>query len=283
MDPALDFAVRLARQAGQLLSSRFLAPDNKTRLKPDHSVVTDADVAADRLIRDAIRDAYPGDLYLSEELQPVLDDLKGETAPPIWVVDPLDGTTNFSLGLPIWGVLLCRLVSGWPEVAALYFPMLGELYTAQRGLGAYWNGEKLRLLSGERKSRQVSFFACCSRTFRRYQVNIPFKPRILGSAAYNVCCVARSIAVLSFDVSPKIWDLAGAWLLLEEAGGSIQTYDGSQPFPVRAGQAYAEMNFPVLAGATPEVVSRWQMEIQPKPSKPVVSQSELVKIIAPEQ
>jgi myo-inositol-1(or 4)-monophosphatase len=77
--------------------------------------------------------------------------------------------------------------------------------------------------------------------------------------------VARSIAVLSFDVSPKIWDIAGAWLLLEEAGGSIQTYDGSQPFPVRASQAYADMNFPVLAGATPELIARWRQEIQLKP------------------
>jgi myo-inositol-1(or 4)-monophosphatase len=264
MDSVLDFAIQLARQAGQFLSNRYLAPDNKTRLKPDHSVVTDADVAADLLIREAIRAAYPDDLYLSEELQPALGDLEGETAPPIWVVDPLDGTTNFSLGLPIWGVLLCRLVSGWPDVAALYFPMLDELFTAQRGLGAYRNGEKLELPE-HGKSQPVSFFACCSRTFQRYQVSIPFKPRIMGSAAYNVCCVARSIAVLSFDVSPKIWDIAGAWLILEEAGGSIRTYDGSLPFPVRAGQAYADMNFPVLAGVTPAVVSRWQKEIQPKP------------------
>ena len=264
MDPALDFAIQMARLAGQFLSSRFLAPDNEMRLKADHSVVTEADVAADRMICDAIRAAYPDDLYLSEELQPLLGDLQGETAPPIWVVDPLDGTTNFGLGLPIWGVLLCRLVSGWPDVAVLYFPLLNELYTAQRGLGAFRNGEKLGLPE-QGKSRPASFFACCSRTFRHYQVNIPFKPRILGSAAYNVCCVARSIAVLSFDVSPKIWDIAGAWLLLEEAGGSIQTYDGSQPFPVRAGQAYADMNFPVLAGATPELIARWRQEIQLKP------------------
>ncbi len=265
MDPALDFAIQLARQAGLYLSGRFFAPDNETRLKPDHSVVTDADVAADRMICDAIQAAYPEDLYLSEELQPALEGFQGESVPAIWVVDPLDGTTNFSLGLPIWGVLLCRLVSGRPDVAALYFPLLDELYTAQRGVGAFLNGEKI-WLPEQGKRRPVSFFACCSRTFRHYQVNIPFKPRILGSAAYNVCCVARSIAILSFDVSPKIWDIAGAWLLLEEAGGSIQTYDGSQPFPVRASQAYAEMNFPVLAGATPELISRWQREIQPKPN-----------------
>jgi myo-inositol-1(or 4)-monophosphatase len=263
MDPVLDFAIQLARQAGEFLSGRFFASDNAASLKPDRSVVTQADVAADRMIYDAIRAAYPDDLYLSEELHPELNALPGDAIPPMWVVDPLDGTTNFSLGLPIWGVLICRLVAGLPEVAVLYFPMLDELYTAQRGRGAYRNGEKLILPVAD-NGRPISFFACCSRTFRHYQVNIPFKPRILGSAAYNVCCVARSIAILSFDASPKIWDIAGAWLLLNEAGGCIQTYDGSRPFPVKTGQAYQQKDFPVLAGISAEVVDRWRQEIQPK-------------------
>ena len=264
MDPVLDFAIQLARRAGQFLSGRFQALDNEISLKPDRSVVTQADLASDRLIREAIQHDYPDDLYLSEELQPVLDEFPAASMPSIWVVDPLDGTTNFSLGLPIWGVLLCRLVAGWPDTAVLYFPMLDELYTAQRGRGAYRNGEKL-VLRMEDKDRLISFFACCSRTFRRYQVNIPFKPRILGSAAYNLCCVARSIAVLSFDASPKIWDIAGAWLLLNEAGGYIQTYDSSRPFPVSTGLEYARLNYPVIAGATPEVVARWRQEIQLRP------------------
>jgi myo-inositol-1(or 4)-monophosphatase len=180
----------------------------------------------------------------------------------VWVVDPLDGTTNFSLGLPIWGILLTRLVDGWPDLAAMYFPMLDEMYTTQRGQGAYLNGVKIEI---KQNSQPISFFACCSRTYRNYQVNIPFKPRILGSAAYNLCCVARSIAVLSFEASPKIWDIAGAWLLLQEAGGWIQTYDGSQPFPAIAALEYARLDFPVMAGATPELVQRWQREIKPWP------------------
>jgi myo-inositol-1(or 4)-monophosphatase len=261
MDLALDFAIQLAHQAGQFLVTQYRTPGSVASLKSDHSVVTIADLAADQLIRDAIQAAYPDDLYLSEELQPALGESPGEKMPALWIVDPLDGTTNFSLGLPIWGILLTRLVGGWPDLAAMYFPMLDEMYTTQRGQGAYLNGEKVEV---KQNNQLTSFFACCSRTFRLYQVDIPFKPRILGSAAYNLCCVARSSAVISFEASPKIWDIAGAWLLLQEAGGWIETYDGSQPFPVIPPLEYARLDFPVIAGATPELVRRWQREIKPR-------------------
>ena len=263
MTDPLSFAIQLAQQAGDLLAAAFRKDERAATWKDDHSLVTQADVASDQLITALIRQNFPDDLIMSEELQPGYPFRSGSPDRAVWVIDPLDGTTNFHLGLHYWGVLIARLVDGSPDTAALYFPLLGELYSAQKGRGAFLNHQPLEIDASQ--YRKLSFFACCSRTFRHYQVNIPFKPRILGSAAYNVCCVARSIAVLSFDVSPKIWDIAGAWLLLEEAGGSIQTYDGSQPFPVRAGQAYADMNFPVLAGATPELIARWRQEIQLKP------------------
>jgi myo-inositol-1(or 4)-monophosphatase len=262
MDVDLDFAVRLAQQAGEYLETQYRSAETSIGLKPDRSVVTQADVAADRMIRTAIQARYPDDLYLSEELQPGLMDGHKEQLPAIWVVDPLDGTTNFSLGLPIWGTLITRLVDGWPYLAVMYFPMLGEFFTAQLGKGAFLNGEKIWI--DPQKSRPpVSFFACCSRTFRNYRVGVPFKPRILGSAAYNLCCVARSIAILSFEATPKIWDIAGAWLFLQEAGGYIRAFDGNQIFPVTGSGDFAKQDFPVIAGLTPELVERWRGEIQP--------------------
>ena len=263
MDPALDFAVQLARQTGQVLVEGFRASRSPASLKADHSVVTAADLAADQMIYHAVQRTYPDDLYLSEELRPKLVVPSGKEIPAVWVVDPIDGTTNFSLGLHIWGVLVVRLIHGRPEVAAMYFPLLDEMFTAQREGGAYLNGQRVQVLSPE-SNGPASFFACCTRTFRNYQVNIPFKPRILGSTAYNLCCVGRSIAVIGFEATPKIWDIAGAWLFVREAGGWIETYDGSQPFPVRFGTDYSEMNYPILAAATQELVTRWRPEIQPR-------------------
>ncbi len=100
--------------------SHFQGPGLHARLKGDRSVVTEADLAADRLISASIHGEYPGDAFLSEELQP---SISGEDVDAIWVIDPLDGTTNFSLGLPIWGVSIARLVGGWPDIGVLYFPI----------------------------------------------------------------------------------------------------------------------------------------------------------------
>ncbi len=133
MTDALDFAIQLARQAGELLSGFLQAGELKPSLKDDNSLVTQADIEADRLIAAAIRQNFPDDLILSEELQPAYP--FGLAAPDraVWVVDPLDGTTNFHLGLPFWGVSIARLVAGWPDTAALYFPQIDELYSAQKG------------------------------------------------------------------------------------------------------------------------------------------------------
>jgi myo-inositol-1(or 4)-monophosphatase len=263
METPLAFAKQLARQAGELLLQHFSSPELHAHLKADRSIVTQADVAADSLITAAIRRRFPEDQLMSEELQPDYTAQENQLAYPVWIIDPLDGTTNFSLGLHIWGVLLTRLVDGWPESTVAYFPHIDELYHAQRGQGAFLNGTPIhvQLPSPE---RPLSFFACCSRTFRRYQVSVPYKTRIMGSAAFSMCAVARGIAVLGFEATPRIWDIAGAWLLVSEAGGVVETLDGSQPFPLRPGVSYGSQSFPTLAAATPELAAKAHTQIQLK-------------------
>lgn len=259
MATPLSFATQLARQTGQLLLEHFNSPNTQTNLKPDGSVVTEADLAADHLIAQAIHNSFPTDFILSEELHPSNDG----TAANLWVIDPLDGTTNFSLGLHYWGVLIARLADGWPECAALYFPLLDELYTVQSSQGAYLNGEPIGV-KPPNPDQPAAFFACCSRTLNHYNVSVPYKARIFGSAAYSLCAVARGIAVLSFEAKPKIWDIAGAWLLVKEAGGIIQMPDGSQPFPLVPGTNYAMQSFPTVAAATQELATSALSQIRPK-------------------
>lgn len=233
-------------------------------LKADRSVVTQADLAVDRLLANAIQEHFPQDSLISEELQPNWPHTPNRLAgQAVWVIDPLDGTTNFSLGLHFWGVLLARLVDGWPNLAVMYFPLIGELYSAQLGQGATYNGQPLHIEPPGSRS-PLSFFACCSRTHRRYQVDLPYKTRILGSTGYTLCAVARSMAILGFESTSKIWDIAAPWLLVKEAGGVIETLDSSQPFPLQTGTDYSQKSYPILAAATPELLLRARQKIQPR-------------------
>jgi myo-inositol-1(or 4)-monophosphatase len=259
MTAELDFATSLARQAGDLLLDRFRLSGSRVQLKGDRSVVTEADLASDELISAAILKRDPRATVLSEELHTSPETGSADA----WVVDPLDGTTNFSLGLHYWGVSIARLEDGWPVTAALYFPMLNELYSARRGKGAYLNGGRLQVRTPD-PSHPASFFSCCTRTHRRYKVAIPYKTRILGSAAYSLCAVARSSALMAFEATPKIWDLAGGWLVVCEAGGVAEPFDGPAPFPLDEKRAFETTNFPVLAAATPDLAAFARKRIHPR-------------------
>jgi myo-inositol-1(or 4)-monophosphatase len=245
MPTPLEFATELALQTGALLKKYYNPAGLQASRKLDNSVVTEADLAADRLISQSIHEQYPQDEIISEESG---SSIKSELS-PIWVIDPLDGTTNFSLGLPVWGVSIARLIDGLPQLGVLFFPLINELYIASLGSGATLNHSPIHTREPD-PSQPMSFFACCSRSFRNYNISIPYKPRIMGSACYSFCLVARGSALLGFEATPKIWDLAAAWLLVKEAGGTIFAFDGSSPFPVSLNVDYNVTNYPTLAAST---------------------------------
>lgn len=257
MKPHLEFTTQLAQQAGNLLVEHFTPFGTQATTKADSTLVTHADLAADQLITAAITRQYPNDLILSEESNTQSKDQDDA----IWVIDPLDGTTNFSLGLPIWGVSIARVVNGYPQTAACYFPMLNELYSAQFGEGAFFNHQSLATKKPG-VSQISSFFACCSRTARYYNVNLRYKTRILGAATYNLCCVARSAAIVSMEVTPKIWDLAAGWLILKEAGGAVDIFEGPKPFPIQHQFDYYSVSYPIIAAADMELLEKLRSSIQ---------------------
>ena len=259
MDDPLVFAVKLALKAGNLLRGYYNPAGFEAMTKPDQTVVTEADLAADRLITQAITEYSPHDNIISEESTHQIKD----PASPTWIIDPLDGTTNFSLGLAIWGVSIGYVVNGLPELGALYFPIVNELYSARRGRGAFMNNEPITVRAPD-PTQPMSFFACCSRTFRYYDVSIPYKPRILGSCAYSYCMVARGSALLGFDATPKLWDLAAIWILVEEAGGKIAALEESDAFPISSPDKYRAKTYPTLAAATPELFDIGKKKIQRK-------------------
>jgi len=252
-----DFTVKISQEAGQLLAERYTPFGTMASIKSDQSLVTQADLDSNTLITAAIKEHFPEDLILSEE-----DNTQaGDPTQPTWIIDPLDGTTNFSLGLPIWGVSIARLVNGFPQTAALYFPILEELFCAEAGGGAFLNNVRLEPVRTA-SSQGISFFACCSRTFRQYQVSLPYKVRILGAAAYNLCSVARNTAVLCMEASPKIWDIAGGWLLVKESGAVIELLETDTPFPLSSQRDYKSKSFPLLAAKDREILDYAKKNIQ---------------------
>lgn len=255
-----EFAVRLAREAGELILStpkeKRITPD----FKSDHSIVTDADKAADYLISSRIQEYFPGETIISEELRPVYTQLQKTQDEFVWIIDPLDGTTNFSLGLPFWGVSIACIKDGFPFVGVIYFPLSNELFSAQKAAGAFVNDEPL---VQNNIYSHLSYFSCCSRTHQQFKVSVPYKTRILGSTCYTLCSVAKGTSILGFEATPKIWDIAAGWIIVEEAGGSINTWGDTKPFPLIQGINYSQINFTTIAGLSQNIITKARQQIIP--------------------
>lgn len=259
MDSTVDFAKTLAMKAGKLLLDYFKPTGIQVNIKSDLTVITEADLASDRFITENIHKEFPSDGILSEEKQTEFPTGKQF----VWVIDPLDGTTNFSLGLPIWGVSIARLESGTPTLGVLYFPLLDELYYAQSNNGAYLNERPLEV-QPPRHEQPTTFFSCCSRSHRRYEIEIPYKTRIMGSATYNLCSVARGSAVLSLDVIAKVWDISAGMVIVSEAGGVVDVLEGNFPFPLVSGFDYGALCIPTLGAASNDLLTRAHKQIKLK-------------------
>ena len=255
----LNEVIKIARRTGEFIRHEGENFDrSKIQEKGLNNLVSYVDMEAEKMIVQTLKFTLPEAGFITEE---GTETEKAEIYN--WVVDPLDGTTNFSLGLHYWGTSIARLVDGWPQVSALYYPMFDELYSAQLGQGAAMNGESLQTKLPD-KSMPTSFFSCCSRTFRRYDVKVRYKTRILGAASYTLCAVARGSAILGFEATPKIWDIAGGWLVVTEAGGQVDTLDSSEPFPLLPGLDYGECDYPILAAATPGEIAKARLQIKPR-------------------
>jgi myo-inositol-1(or 4)-monophosphatase len=252
MNDILSTTIDIALVTGKLLLEYFQNGNLATKRKYDQSLVTEADLRADELISNRLKTLFPDDDLLSEELNPSSG---SNLERNLWIVDPLDGTTNFSLGIHYWGILIARVVNQAPQLCVNYFPALDELYTALLGEGAQLNQKPITVEKPD-DQRKLSFFSCCSRTFRNYRVEIPYKIRIFGSAGYSLSSVARGISKLSFEARAKIWDFAGSWLLVGEAGGAPGVLDGKEPFPLEPNQDYSRISFPVITASTADQVSR---------------------------
>ncbi len=229
LDDALKFAVATARESGALLRD-YYRNGVTVKYKGEIDLITEADHASEALILNRIRSTYPACAILSEE-----SGASANSSPYMWIADPLDGTTNFAHGLPIFSVTLALVVDDVIEVGVTYNPIYDELYTAQRGQGAYLNGERLHVSSAATLDRAllVTGFPYDRRTNPNNNIRqfTDFSLRAqgvlrLGSAALDLGAIAagRLDGYWEFKINP--WDIAAGCLLVAEAGGRVSAVDG---------------------------------------------------------
>lgn len=251
----LDFACTMADAAAERLLDWFGRATSTT--KRDGTLVTQADLEVDGLTHELIGSRYASHGVLSEETSLIY-----EGNEYTWVIDPLDGTTNFANGLSYWGTSIALLHHGEPMVGLMDFPLLGQRFEAMRGHGATMNGRVLQV----RPSRALHsnlFFTTDSRAFRYLDIDVDLKPRILGSAAYDLAAVAAGMSVACVQTTPKVWDLAAAWLVDRESGVTIAPLlEGPTLFPLQQGQDYTGRVFPVLAAIDEDLWQRIRRSIR---------------------
>lgn len=190
---------------------------------------TEADLASEKIVFDFIKQKHPDDSFLSEEMGFVQK--KGNR---IWVLDPIDGTVNFSHGQPLWGVSLAVFYEKELQYGAIYLPVLKDLFFAQKGRGVFLNNQKIQVSDRSDMNTALIGFETAYPSGRRVQ-KFPFDqflrktPSVIGlslSTVYDLAAIAGGRLDGFIEESTCIWDIAAGTLLVEEAGGLVCDWKG---------------------------------------------------------
>jgi myo-inositol-1(or 4)-monophosphatase len=226
----LSFAVQLAREAGSLLLMRLGAA--RVSNKGEIDLVTEADIASEELIIERIRSRYPQHGILAEESGEAV--IVGKTPSDWkWIIDPLDGTTNYAHGYPCFSVSIALEHSGELEVGVVYDPTRNEMFAAERGRGATLNDHTIRVSSVDDLNRAMlcTGFPYNVRErpdFARDFANFTMRAQAVrrdGSAAIDLAYVACGRFDGFWEDGLNPWDMAAGVLLIEEAGGRVTDFN----------------------------------------------------------
>jgi len=228
----LDDAIDVARRAGAILRRNFGHP-GRVDYKGGIDLVTDTDRKSEALVRAELSRRFPDHAWLGEESGAAG---AGGTVPEFrWVVDPLDGTTNFAHGYPFFAVSIALEVHGQRALGVVYDPMRDECFAAARGQGARLNGVPIAVSSVDRLDRALGAtgfpYDVHERPGDTLALFAPFLSRLQGvrrdgSAALNLAYVACGRFDLFWESKLHAWDVAAAALIVEEAGGRISDFAG---------------------------------------------------------
>jgi myo-inositol-1(or 4)-monophosphatase len=229
----LDFAIETAREAGRVLAERFGRTSLEVTHKGDIDLVTESDLAAERVILERIRSHYPRHAILAEEAGKVETEADAGEGVYKWIVDPLDGTTNYAHGYPCYCVSIALERKGELVIGVIHDPTRDETFAAERGAGATLNGRRIRVSD---KSDLNEALLCTGypydvrgrnnfvRNFKNFILHAQGVRRD-GSAALDLAYVACGRFDGFWEEGLRPWDVAAGALLVEEAGGRVSRYD----------------------------------------------------------
>ncbi|MBU3710288.1 MAG: inositol monophosphatase [Limnohabitans sp.] len=237
LHPMLNVAIKAARAAGAIINRAALDVESvRVSQKQSNDFVTEVDQASENTIIETLLTAYPDHGILAEESGSTRGNPDAEA---VWIIDPLDGTTNFIHGFPVYCVSIALQVKGRLEQAVVYDPTRNDLFTATRGRGAFMNERRIRV--GKRTRLQECLLS----------TGFPFRPeddfntylrlmgdmmqrtaglRRPGAAALDLAYVAAGFSDGFFELGLQPWDMAAGALLITEAGGLVGNFTGEADF-----------------------------------------------------
>ena len=237
LHPMLNIAVKAARAAGSIINRASLDLDIlKINTKSPNDFVTEVDQAAEAAIIETLLTAYPGHGILAEESG---REHGAKHSDFVWIIDPLDGTTNFIHGFPVYCVSIALSFRGKVEQAVVYDPTRNDLFMASKGRGAYLNDKRLRV---SRRTRMQDALIGTGFPFRKgdnFQRYLKMFEAVMphcaglrrpGAAALDLCYVAAGCYDGFFETGLNPWDIAAGSLMITEAGGLVGNFTGEPDF-----------------------------------------------------
>lgn len=235
MHPMLTIAVKAARRAGTVITraSQDLGA-LKVRSKTFNDFVSEVDHAAERTIIETLQDAYPDHGFIGEE-----SGNQNVEAENVWIIDPLDGTTNFLHGFPQYCVSIALQQQGQLTQAVVYDPNRNDLFTATRGRGAFLNDKRIRVSNRTKLQDSLITTGFPFRDFAHLDAYLAMFKDMLkktsgvrrpGSAALDLAYVAAGWADGYWEIGLSSWDLAAGALLVHEAGGLVGDFEGNEGY-----------------------------------------------------
>lgn len=222
-----QFTIDLAKEAGKIVKQNY-GKIKEQELKADDTFVTNVDLEAEKLIISRIKEKFPEHHIISEEAGD--DKRDSEYA---WIIDPIDGTRNFMHNIPLFSVSIGIAKNNKPYIGVVYFPITNELFSAEKGKGAYLNDKKIHVSErGLKDSPVMAYGANVHKGTDWHMKKIPEflkvikRMRLLGNATTNMCFLAAGRFDSYIARFGKVWDFAGSFVIVEEAGGKITDLQG---------------------------------------------------------
>ncbi|RYX97345.1 MAG: inositol monophosphatase [Comamonadaceae bacterium] len=235
--PMLNVAVKAARAAGAIINRAALDVESvRISVKQTNDFVTEIDQAAEAAIIETLLTAYPGHGILAEESG---SEHGAKDSDYVWIIDPLDGTTNFIHGFPVYCVSIALAVRGKVEQAVVYDPTRNDMFTASRGRGAYLNDRRIRVAKRTRLQECLISTGFPYRPGDKLKAHLAMLGEVIsqtagvrrpGAAALDLAYVAAGFSDGFFESGLKPWDMAAGSLLVTEAGGLVGNFTGEADF-----------------------------------------------------